>query len=682
MRVEPLLVFLIILLVSVGGWMLFKVYGIAVPGSSAKGPSEPAGLPRTFPHAMTKLLEDQLRNVPEAAMRFALQSRIDAAIRMEDTGRSLALLEVFFDLERLDIQPLKPEVVAGLDDGSHPIVALLKQPPELRESILARQLTNQLFRELTKVVGAKQAALDYQSAGPLPTRDADWVPWYHDGVARDWFKRITDQAATGIGSDSISRMIESAAREIGQTVPLVYFPDLLSMLPADCLTPEKSYAAGRSALWADFLQTRRSLETSEDALRKLNEELEQRVRERTAELEAAKARAEDSERAKDRFLANMSHEIRTPMHGVLGMLDLLRSSRLTPTQAEQASVMQRSCVALLDVVNDILDVSKMQRTGLRLDSTEYSPSDIAADTMSLFRPRAQTKNVEMQLVMDGVPPHIMGDPSRMRQVLGNLVGNAVKFTAAGSITLSLRGDVSRGRLRVEVVDTGVGIPEPAIAHIFDPFSQADDSTRRHFGGTGLGLTIAAELVKLMGGELTAESAPGKGSTFSFEIPMTAVEAKAAVVHEHPPAGAPLREFPVNVLLAEDNPVNQLLAKAQLAALGCRAHVAQNGEEAVLLYSLGRYDLVLMDCHMPERDGYEATVAIRALEWERGMKRAPIIAVTATVQDNERAQCIEAGMDDFLSKPYTVSDMAAMFSRWLPEPVPVPASSPSFQTTEA
>jgi hypothetical protein len=159
MRVEPLLVFLIILLVSVGGWMLFKVYGIAVPGSSAKDPSEPAGLPRTFPHAMTKLLEDQLRNVPEAAMRFALQSRIDAAIRMEDTGRSLALLEVFFDLERLDIQPLKPEVVAGLDDGSHPIVALLKQPPELRESILARQLTNQLFRELTKVVGAKQAGI-------------------------------------------------------------------------------------------------------------------------------------------------------------------------------------------------------------------------------------------------------------------------------------------------------------------------------------------------------------------------------------------------------------------------------------------------------------------------------------------------------------------------------------------
>jgi CheY-like chemotaxis protein len=286
--------------------------------------------------------------------------------------------------------------------------------------------------------------------------------------------------------------------------------------------------------------------------------------------------------------------------------------------------------------------------------------------MSLFKPPAQTKNVEMNLVVEHVPPRILGDPSRMRQVLGNLVGNAVKFTAAGSITLTLRGDDRAGRLRVEVSDTGIGIPKSAIERIFDPFSQADDSTRRHFGGTGLGLTIAAELVKLMGGQLAVSSTPGMGSRFVFDIPMRPV---AFVV---PPSGeraagdaAAVPVFPVNVLLAEDNPVNQLLAKAQLAMLGCRVHLAANGEEAVLLYSLGHYDVVLMDCHMPELDGYQATMAIRALEWERGAKRTPIVAVTATVLENERNQCQEAGMDDFLSKPYGVAEVAAVLTRWLP-----------------
>jgi CheY-like chemotaxis protein len=263
----------------------------------------------------------------------------------------------------------------------------------------------------------------------------------------------------------------------------------------------------------------------------------------------------------------------------------------------------------------------------------------------------------------------MGDSSRMRQVLGNLVGNAVKFTGSGRITVTLRGDAARGLLRVEVTDSGIGIPESAISRIFDPFSQADDSTRRLFGGTGLGLTIAADLVKLMGGQLTAESTPGKGSTFAFEIPLMAVHSTAAAhaLVDRAPDPAMLPTFPVNVLLAEDNPVNQLLAKAQLAALGCNVNVAANGEEAVLLYSLGRYDLVLMDCHMPQRDGYEATVAIRALEWERAMNRVPIVAVTATLLEGEREQCHAAGMDDFLAKPYAVQDVAAMLGRWLPEP---------------
>ncbi len=668
MLFQGTVVALMLLLVAGCVWMLFKVYG-SRPATSPVGLRPPAvSAARGFPDILTGLLDERLRKVPDAAMRFALQSRIDAAIRMEDAGRCLALLEVFFDLERLEPETWKPEAAAQLGDGNHPGVALLTQPSTRWEPMIARQLTDQLRRGLTSVVGAKRAALDFQDAGPLPVRDEGWVRWYYDGHAQAWFSRLAAQAEDGIGSDNVVRLIDSAAREIGQTVPLVSFPNLFAMLPAECLTAEKSYAAGRSALWNDFLHTRRSLQASEDGLRRLNEELEQRVRDRTAELEAARACAEESERAKDRFLANMSHEVRTPLHGVIGMLDLLRASGLSAAQAEHAAVMHRSSIALRDVVNDILDLSKIQRAGLTLESKEYSPADIAADTVSLFRPTAQTKSVEMHLVVEQVPPRITGDPSRMRQVLGNLVGNAVKFTGSGTITLSLRGDTDRGRLRVEVADSGMGIPETEIQRIFDPFAQANHSRRPQLGGTGLGLTISAELVKLMGGQLTVHSVLGKGSTFAFEIPMKAVEGVAAPAHTETAADyAALPMFPVDVLLAEDNPANQLLAKAQLATLGCRVQLAVNGAEALHLYGQGRYDIVLMDCQMPELDGYEASVAIRALERERGTARVPIVAVTATVTESERDLCREAGMDDFLSKPYGVPELAALLERWLPTP---------------
>ena len=658
---------LMLVLVAACGWMLLKVYGprtVAPP--VRKGPAT-VGSPGQFPDAITELIEDQLGKVPDAAIRFALQSRVEIATPMGATGRSLALLEVFFDLERLETDPLKPEAFAQMDEGSHPAVGLLRQRPAVREAMLAKQIVDQLGLRLTWVVGTERTKVDFQHAGPLPAEDQQWVRWYSDGRAREWFKRLAEQAELGIGSGSVVGLIEAAAREIGQTVPLVCFPNLLEIVPAECLTLEKSYAAGRAALWNDFLQTRRSLRASEDALKQLNDELEQRVRLRTAQLEASRARAEDSERAKDRFLASMSHEIRTPLHGVLGMLDLLRLSGLTTAQAEQAAVMQRSGAALLDIVNDILDFSKMQTGVLPLESTEYSPRDIAADTISLFQPRAQSKNLALQLVVEGVPQHIMGDPARMRQVLGNLVGNAVKFTERGSITLSLSGDEDRGRLSVGVADSGIGIPESELQRVFDPFSQADESTHRRYGGTGLGLAISSELVRAMGGQLAVDSHLGVGSTFYFEIPMKAVKLGAPARAEPAPDHAAYPAFLADVLLAEDNPVNKLLAQAQLATLGCRVQVASSGGEAVRLYSEHVYDIVLMDCHMPEVDGYQATTAIRALERERGTRRVPIIAVTATVLESERELCEAVGMDDFLSKPYSVHQLAAMLGRWLPTP---------------
>jgi CheY-like chemotaxis protein len=352
------------------------------------------------------------------------------------------------------------------------------------------------------------------------------------------------------------------------------------------------------------------------------------------------------------------------------MVDLLRDGALDATQQERIAVVQRSGEALLEVVNDVLDFSKIQSGKLELESVVYNPGNIARDTADLFTPRASGKGIKIQLeIAADLPRGVHGDPTRLRQVLGNLVSNAVKFTERGAVTLRLRmvqtGEAGADCLLIEVQDSGVGIAPEAMQRIFEPFSQADDSTTRRFGGTGLGLAISSQMVKLMGGELTVESTLGQGSVFRTQLPARVAdvtEAAVAPVAAVVDSSMPLRNK--RVLLADDNKVNQLLAQTILTKLGCKTRIAATGVAAVALFVEGEFDFVLMDCHMPEMDGYEATAAIRALEATAGNGRIPIVAVTANVMQGERERCIAAGMDDYLSKPFRMNDMAAVMEKWI------------------
>ena len=675
---------LIVVGVALCGWMLFKVYGPPTggrPGRQERGKDNAA---RQFPDAMKQLLEEQVRELPDAAIRFALQGRIDVALLLGDSERSLLLQELFFELDRLEQGTLRAKVLAQLSrerDGHHPVVTFLLQPPDLREAMIAMKVVDQLRIALASLVGLERTAVDFERAGLLPRGEEQWVRWCCGGAARDWFQCLSEQAQSGIGTDRLDALIEAAAREVGKTVPLICFPNLLSIFPAVCLTPEKSYAAGRIALWNDFVQTRQSLQSSENALRQLNDELEERVRIRTDELEIAKVRAEESSRAKSEFLANMSHEIRTPMNGVLGMTELLLATELNDRQCHMAETIHRSGEALLTIINEILDFSKIEAGKFQLESIEFSLRDVIQDVMTLFAKLAKEKGLHLSSVIhEAVPLVLRGDPVRVRQVFLNLVGNAIKFTARGTVSLGvelLTESQDEAVVRLRVADTGIGIPLEAQTRIFDAFTQADGSTTRHYGGTGLGLTIVKQLVTRMGGEIRVESRPGQGATFwaTARFKKALRDSKCATdEHFRRDEGNGVRSLataigPKHILLAEDNPVNTEVSIATLELLGFTVKAVQNGQEAIDISARETFDLILIDCQMPGMDGFEATRRIRVREGtgQTRNRRVPIIALTAYAMTGDRERCLAAGMDDYLTKPFTHENLEVMLSRWLAAP---------------